>query len=237
MNAVVDAVKLNKSHSKVFALALADFRSVIAKMDSLPADEIRELLLESFPALVERYGDVAAAAAAEFYEEARAAAIGGNYQALLSAVGDVEELRRLLLWGMQSLPETGVTQSVSSKLGGILQQQVVNRSRDTILLNVKKDPEKPRWARVPTGAKTCAFCMLLASRGFEYSTRESAGSNKFHAHCDCAIVPGWGENPRVRGYKPEKFKKVYEASVVSGDLKETLSNMRKQFPDLVTDST
>lgn len=235
--ATIDVSGLNKAHTKLFDLAFADFRKLVIPLAELPANQVREAMLAGFPVLVERYGDVAAAAAAEFYEEARAAAIGGNYQALLSAVGDVEELRRLLLWGMQSLPETGVTQSVSSKLGGILQQQVVNRSRDTILLNVKKDPEKPRWARVPTGAKTCAFCMLLASRGFEYSTRESAGSNKFHTHCDCAIVPGWGENPRVRGYKPEKFKKVYEASVVSGDLKETLSNMRKQFPDLVTDST
>ena len=232
----IDASGLNKAHTKLVDLAFADFRKLVIPLAGLPANQVREAMLAGFPVLVEKYGDVAAAAAAEFYQDARAAAIGGSFDAVLAMAGDPEELRKLVLWATSELPETGLPEVAQSKLSGILQQQVVGRSRDTILLNVKKDPEKPRWARVPRGAKTCAFCMMLASRGFEYASRKSA-STTFHAHCDCAVVPGWGENPKVRGYRPEKFRKIYDASAVSGDLKATLANMRRDFPDLVSDAT
>lgn len=232
----IDVSGLNEAHTKLVDLAFADFRKLVIPLAELPANQVREAMLAGFPVLVEKYGEVAAAAAAEFYQDARAAAIGGSFDALLSAVDDVEDVRKQILWATSELPESGLSEVAQSKLSGILQQRVIDRSRETVLLNVKRDPLKPRWARVPRGAKTCAFCMMLASRGFEYVSRKSA-STTFHAHCDCVVVPGWGENPKVRGYRPEKFRKIYDASAVSGDLKATLANMRRDFPDLVSDAT
>ena len=232
----IDASGLNKAHTKLFDLAFADFRKLVIPLAELPANQVREAMLAGFPVLVEKYGDVAAAAAAEFYQDARAAAIGGSFDAVLAVAGDPEELQKLVLWATRDLPEAGVPEAAQSKLSGILQQRVIDRSRETVLLNAKRDPLKPRWARVPRGAKTCAFCMMLASRGFEYVSRSSAGM-RFHAHCDCVVVPGWGEKPKGLGYRPEKLKKIYDASAVSGDLKATLSNMRRDFPDLVSDAS
>lgn len=45
------------------------------------------------------------------------------------------------------------------------------------------------YARVPTGARTCAYCMMLASRGFAYHTRDTAAAGD-HRMCDCLLVPG-----------------------------------------------
>lgn len=45
------------------------------------------------------------------------------------------------------------------------------------------------WARVPTGRETCGWCYTLASRGFDYHSRESAMAGK-HVGCDCVVVPG-----------------------------------------------
>ena len=45
------------------------------------------------------------------------------------------------------------------------------------------------FARVPTGAETCTYCMMLASRGFVYRSAESAG-HADHRGCNCMIVPG-----------------------------------------------
>lgn len=81
----------------------------------------------------------------------------------------------------------------------------------------ERDPEKPRFARVPkftasSGMKavgrsghvshnkflrengTCLFCIMLASRGPVYHTAKTAGIDEGHYHerCDCAIVPVWG---------------------------------------------
>lgn len=47
------------------------------------------------------------------------------------------------------------------------------------------------WARVAhPGA--CAFCMLMASRGFAYKTRETAGGGHagahYHDHCRCLVI-------------------------------------------------
>ncbi|GEM_PF-5371313 len=59
-----------------------------------------------------------------------------------------------------------------------------------------------RYARVPQGP-TCAFCILLASRGFVYASRESAGEfNKFHDDCNCRIVAGM-PGTEVEGYDPD----------------------------------
>lgn len=50
------------------------------------------------------------------------------------------------------------------------------------------------WARVLTGAENCAFCVMLASRGAQYSSKTRAGGVKgdkyrFHDNCDCLVVP------------------------------------------------
>lgn len=54
---------------------------------------------------------------------------------------------------------------------------------------------RPRaWARVLTGARSCWFCVMCASRGPVYRSAENAGDNKgpwnsYHDHCDCKVVP------------------------------------------------
>lgn len=79
------------------------------------------------------------------------------------------------------------------------------------------DRLRVRYARVPSGRETCAFCFMLASRGFVYWTEESAGeSHQYHSHCDCIIVPGFskdsGVNPdaQIEGYEPSKMYKRYK---------------------------
>jgi hypothetical protein len=58
-----------------------------------------------------------------------------------------------------------------------------------------KDPGRYGWMRV-TGARPCAFCSMLASRGAVYDTRESAGyGNLYHKNCHCTQVPVFIKNP------------------------------------------
>ena len=88
--------------------------------------------------------------------------------------------------------------------------------------NVRNDPDRPRFARVPQGEKTCDFCLMLASRGPVYLTEESAGAfTKYHAHCDCKVVPFWdtaedgasrrkGVTMTIEGYDPDAYYREYQ---------------------------
>ncbi|QWS69595.1 capsid maturation protease [Mycobacterium phage Gyzlar] len=98
-------------------------------------------------------------------------------------------------------------------------REVENAGRQQIIHAVENDPE-PRvlrgWARVATGRETCAWCLMLISRGPTYVRAETAGldldtehalelfENKdqetyfadiggeikqWHTGCDCKVIP------------------------------------------------
>ena len=62
-----------------------------------------------------------------------------------------------------------------------------------------------RFARVPQGGDTRTFCAMLASRGFVYWSRETAGEfDHFHRNCRCLVVPDDGSG-EVEGYDPDEW--------------------------------
>lgn len=84
----------------------------------------------------------------------------------------------------------------------------------TTIRNAERDYRKGvRYARVPTGKETCGFCLMLASRGFDYKSRQSAGYtglafNRFHDRCDCRVVAG-DSTTVVEGYDPDWLYDAY----------------------------
>lgn len=111
-------------------------------------------------------------------------------------------------------------------------------ARDTMVMHQRRDPTKPRYARVPQGKVTCAFCLMLASRGFAYHSEESAGLfHTYHRHCDCQIVPCWGEQ-HLQGYDPEEMSSLYESAkhqTKSKDYREILKTLRRIAPSQLKD--
>src|SRR5699024_3124565 len=87
------------------------------------------------------------------------------------------------------------------------------------------------WARVPSGAETCSFCLMLASRGAVYESERSAGGDghKFHGDCDC--TPVLARSDADLPYDVEALYDQYEAArnaAGSGSTKKILSELRKQ---------
>lgn len=115
--------------------------------------------------------------------------------------------------------------------------------------NMAKNCKKSgiRYARVPSGRETCAFCFMLASRGFVYWTEADAGEQRsgheYHANCDCIIVPGFhkssgvNEDTQIEGYKPsemrDRYKKCYDAINPNG----TWDEVYKQWKNSETEET
>jgi hypothetical protein len=89
----------------------------------------------------------------------------------------------------------------------------VRHSADYCLLeaaNGSRHRKKLRYARVPQGP-TCGFCTMLASRGFVYASKESAGElGQFHDGCNCLIVAGF-DGLEVEGYDYRGMYERYES--------------------------
>lgn len=56
---------------------------------------------------------------------------------------------------------------------------------------------------------------MMASRGFVYRTRKSAGGdpvNRFHLGCRCAVVPMDASDPAIAGYDESAHLDKYESA-------------------------
>ena len=86
--------------------------------------------------------------------------------------------------------------------------------RLTMQRNIAIDPTRPKWARVCGSAKPCAFCVMLASRGFAYNSQETAdfGPGFHDGHCHCSVVPSWGKDKHLLA-KQAEWDRMYQDSV------------------------
>ena len=225
--------------SRLVRAALEDF---FLSLDLSKPEASRDALLEFVPLLTEQYGAVAAVLAAEWYEQIRGdSGAVGTFAAVTAAsvaAGAVEAKVRFLaghLW----------TPEPANMLGGLLtatERYVKQPGRDTMAFNAKR--EGVRFARVPTGAKTCAWCLMLASRDAVYASRESAGDighgtgDGFHGDCDCAVVPIRRKSDYPKDYLPDNYLSMYEdarKAAGSGDPKDISAAFRRLHPDAVND--
>lgn len=88
--------------------------------------------------------------------------------------------------------------------------EIKTAAAQACLNNAKRDPLKPRFARVPDGEETCDFCLMLASRGFVYHT-EAAASHT-HSGCNCRVVPSWDDGG-VEGYDEKSLYDQWQDAI------------------------
>lgn len=108
-------------------------------------------------------------------------------------------------------PDKPIDATFNYFLNNIVQDSI----RATGSANLQRDYErglvKGKWARVPVG-DTCAWCLMLASQGAWYLTKESAiGDNGGHYHDGCNCVAVYHADPdNIPNYSNLlKYKKMY----------------------------
>lgn len=179
---------------------------------SAPVADVRDVLIPIMQSCCGASADVAASLAAEFYSGLREIATGREYGAVIAPDYSDNAIEQFVRWSVQSLVDNGAdgAQDVVSKLTSRVGYEVKKSAGNTVFRNGERDPIKVRFARVPRGSKSyphgCPFCQMLASRGFVYRNAKTAGEmNHFHADCQCMVVPGFGDNPKVEGYDPKEY--------------------------------
>ena len=132
-----------------------------------------------------------------------------------------------------------------ANLIGIVESQVFNSSRDTVLSNAQR--QGVRYARYAS-ANACGFCRILALNE-NYRTEFSAvrvvgqsgrarGSQKlgekFHDNCHCIPVPVFDGEPYTPPDYVQQWATQYEnaRSEVGGNTNDIINHMRRaQYPD------
>lgn len=211
--ATAQALKEYRSaQSGLSVLAQAQLITFWASLNTDDAVATSAALQLFMPELINEYGDMAGAVAADFYDSLRADSVAKrSYRAVLSDVVKPDAVKANTRWAVNPLfGNTDPTQTLDN-LNLVTDKAVKASGRNTIELNVERDPALARFARVPTGAKTCKFCLMLASRGAIYLSQKTA-DDAYHGHCDCQAIPVWDDNDLPEGYNPdalyEEFKRL-----------------------------
>ena len=143
---------------------------------------------------------MAARLAAAFYDGLRLSfGIDDGYKATADPEYDPDATDGAVRAFVQGLVVGKAYEAVVEKCVSRLGYEVNKAANTCTVRNAQADLRKPKYARVPTGAETCHFCLMLASRGFAYLGEASAS----HAHdnCNCRVVPSWDvDNPLLEGY-------------------------------------
>ena len=196
----VNAVSADARSKVSRALTAVDWSDVAAARDAV-SQAMRDVCGS--------YSDVAAQAAAEFYDAVRELCVGEPVGALALPGYDPDATDGAVRALVQLVVDGNGPPAFDRACLDRVDHEVKRAAGNCVANNAARDPLKPRYARVPTGAETCEFCTMLASRGFVYATAASAGSNgHYHPGCDCRIVPGFS-GATVEGYDPDAYFEMY----------------------------
>lgn len=153
-------------------------------------------------ALATKYGEAAAALAAEIYD-AVAVASGASIPAAIPAkTATISEVAKAINGTIKTGNQTIVADSVYRlvKMAGV----------DTTMQNALRDGAE--WAWIPQG-ETCAFCLTLASRDWQRASRKAikgGHAEHIHANCDCTYAVRFNSSTNVEGYTPKRYLRMYE---------------------------
>ena len=183
---------------------------------------------------VKMYSQAAAALAADWYDAQGRAAGAKLDRAVTSVTVDRYSLSKTVHYQAQKLID-GDVDGFCDAVGEWAENEAKRALNATIMANAKRDRRKGvMFARVTSGRNTCAFCLMLASRGAVYHTRQSAGElGQYHRHCSCKIVPSYTGNRYevlVEGHDPKDALKLWqEFEKVEGlpDLKDSQKKLLK----------
>ena len=234
--------------------------ALLQSLDYSDPNKCAEVIRQYMPALVEKYGSANAELGAEWYELCRSKEINSGFTAIVNptSTDNSYSIRQKAGFLCGRLFDGTDVESFKDSIEFATVAYVQRAARDAIMANLSEDYEVLRksskssyretaehigYARIPTGDKTCAWCLMLASRGFVYWSEDSAmkwhgrsrhhSDDRYHDHCRCTVVPAWSEDHAIEGYDPAEYYDMYSQARkhTEGELndKNIAATMRSMF--------
>lgn len=214
---------------RVSAKAWFEYQQKLHQVNAKAEQAMSEFMDKNWPAdsqdminyayaLTQRYGSAAVELACQMYDRTAAASSAYVKPAEPAELASYEDVSKLVYGTLNTPKETprGVNRLVK------------RAAADTTLKNAKRDHAE--WAWIPSG-DTCAFCLTLASRGWQKASKAVLKGNHaqhVHANCDCNFQIRFSHKDTVEGYDPDKYLKMYEeAEGNSPD--EKIKSLRRQL--------
>lgn len=172
-------------------------------------------------ALATKYGEGAGALAAEMYDllaEMQGQIVSAAEVATTATYGDVAKA----VYG------TKLQSTDPEVMSGAIGRLVKMVSLDTMQQNALRDGAE--WAWIPRG-DTCAFCMTLASNGWQKASRKAiknGHAEHVHANCDCTYAIRFSDDVNVEGYDPDEYYDMYK-NAEGATPEEKINYMRREF--------
>ena len=219
---------------KISSISWANYLKALRKFSDKAVEEFKKKLLnteltpEGMTELVEyayalatKYGEGTAALACEMYDAL--AEISGKITAAAipaqtATYGEVAKA----IYG------TKLQSSNPDMIANAVGRLVKMAGADTMLKNALRDGAYFAW--IPHG-DTCAFCLTLASRGWQKMSRnalKNGHAEHIHANCDCTYAIRFNDNLVVEGYDPDQYKEMYY-DAEGRTPKDKINYMRRQF--------
>lgn len=149
--------------------------------------QCRDLVLQILANVMPTYTTMAAQASADFYDAARELSIGKPMGAVAVSGYDPRKTEGAVR-GFVRFVLDGRVETFNDQVLQRIDYEMKRSAGESMFANGRRDPRKPKFARVPTGDETCDFCLMLASRGFMYSSEATAGAIKLdHYHAGCVL--------------------------------------------------
>lgn len=164
------------------------------------------------------YGESAASIACEFYDAVAVASNANIPSAEPALTATYQEVAK-------AIRGTGKSENIdlmANSIGRLVKMAGV----DTTMQNALRDGAE--WAWIPSG-DTCAFCQILASRGWQKASRKAikgGHAEHIHANCDCTYAIRFNRETNVEGYDPTLFLDIYE-NAEGDNPEEKINSMRR----------
>lgn len=188
-----ELVEYQQAQIALVELASDDLRTFWADQDVWNGPATKAALMGFLPVLTTEYGAVAAAMAADWYDDLRSRErLDSAFAAILAATMPLEQIENQVGYAAAHL-FTQEPEGALVRLLGDLGKDVLQPGWDTIVNSTNLDPDSYGWHRETRPSRSyasgCGFCQMLEGRGGVYK-RTSA---RFAAHgkCKCVAYPSW----------------------------------------------
>lgn len=184
--------------------------------------EDEQALINYAYGLTTKYGEASATLSCEMYDYMADMSGAGVPDAVPAETATYREVARGAMWGKYHSP---------SQIPSVVSRQVRQAGADTMIQNAKRDHAE--WAWIPQ-SDTCAFCITLASRGWQDASKTVLRGNHaehIHQNCDCTFAIAFKTTDKKQYdaiYDPGKYLEMYE-NAEGTTPKERINYIRREL--------